>query len=104
MDRLRGVLKETREISVYQLDKQDDYLDLLQENLKQARLDASYMLSQEDREKISRVESKFGMVSHEAGDGPTELASDQLEMEFEECSQEALESLPRAWENLRFNS
>jgi hypothetical protein len=100
LDRLRSVLKEIRGVSEYQLENADeghakmtDDLQRLEEGLKQARLQASYLLSDDQREKIDKVERQFGYVSHDAGDRPTSIVNDDLAERFTEKSEEALDSL-----------
>ncbi|WP_143067704.1 hypothetical protein [Natrinema salifodinae] len=109
LDRLRSVLKEIRGISKYQLEDadnghsemSDDDLRRLEEALKQARLEASYLLSDGQRKKIDKVENQFSYISHGAGDNPTSLDNSQLADNFAEYSQKALDSLKwktvKAW-------
>lgn len=107
LDRLRSVLKEIRGVSEHQLDNADeghsemtdDDLQRLEEGLKQARLEASYLLGDGQREKIDKVERQFGYVSHEAGDNPTSIVNDQLAEHFTDYSEEALDSLK--WKTLK---
>lgn len=101
LDRLRSVLMEIRGVSGHQLENADeghaemtdDDIQRLEEGLKQARLQASYLLSDEQREMIDKGERQFGYVSHDAGEGPTSLVNDELAERFTEESNEALDSL-----------
>lgn len=101
LDRLRSVLMEIRGVSEHQLENADeghaemtdDDIQRLEEGLKQARLQASYLLSDEQREMIDKVERQFGYVSHDAGEGPTSLVNDELAERFTEESNKALDSL-----------
>lgn len=101
LDRLRSVLKETREISENKLDSADvghaemtdEDILMLQDELKQARLQSSYLLGEGQREKIGKVERQFAKVSHSTGDDGTSLNNRQLADRFTEKSEEALDSL-----------
>jgi len=101
LDRLRSVLKETREISESKLDSADEGhaemtdedLVMLQNELKQTRLQASYLLDEDQRKKIGKVETQFTKISHSTGNGGTSLNNSQLAERFTEKSDEALRSL-----------
>jgi hypothetical protein len=101
LDRLRSVLKEIRELSESDLKSADsghseltdeDILMLIEE-LKQARLQSSYLLRESQRERIDKVETQFSMISHSAGNINTSLDNGQLAERFTETSDEALNSL-----------
>ncbi len=101
LDRLRSVLKETRELSEADLksadsahsELTDEDILLLQDELKQVRLQASYLLGERQRERINKVEKQFSMISHSAGNINTSLDNGQLAERFTETSNEALDSL-----------
>lgn len=101
LDRLRSVLKETREISENQLDSADEGhaemtdedILMLQDELKQARLQASYLLGEDQRKRIGKVETQFAKISHSTGDDGTSQNNRQLAERFTEKSDEALDSL-----------
>lgn len=101
LDRLRSVLKETRELSETDLKSADsghseitdDDILLLQDELKQARLQASYLLSEDQRERIDKVQKQFSLISHSAGEISTSQDNSQLADKFAEKSDEALDSL-----------
>mgnify|MGYP006287379687 CR=1 FL=1 len=103
LDRLRSVLKETQNLTESQLDSADqghsemtdEDILRLQNELKKARLQAAYLLSDDHREKIDTVQTQFSLISHSAGDIPTSLDNGQLADQFQEKSTEALDSLPR---------
>ena len=110
LDRLRSVLKETRELSETDLksadsghsELTDEDILLLQDELKQARLQASYLLGESQRERLDKVEKQFSMISHSAGNINTSLDNGQLGERFTETSNEALGSLKwgavRVWQ------
>lgn len=108
LDQLRSVLKETRELTENKLDSADEghseitdeYILLLRDELKQARLQASYLLGCGQRERIDKVEKQFSMISHSAGNINTSLDNDQLADRFTETSNEALDSLE--WRVIKF--
>ena len=101
LDRLRSVLKETRELSETDLkladsghsEVTDEDILMLMEELKQARLQASYLLGESQRKRIDKVETQFSMISHSAGNINTSLDNGQLAERFTETSDEALNSL-----------
>ena len=101
LDRLRSVLKETRELSETDLksadsghsELTDEDILLLRDELKQARLQASYLLGEGQRERLDKVEKQFSMISHSAGNINTSLDNGQLAERFTETSNEALDSL-----------
>lgn len=108
LDRLRSVLKETRELSETDLKSADsghseitdDDILLLQDELKQARLQASYLLGEDQRERIDKVQKQFSLISHSAGEISTSQDNSQLADKFTEKSDEALDSLK--WGAVRF--
>jgi len=101
LDRLRSVLKETRELSETDLKSADsghseitdDDILLLQDELKQARLQASYLLGEDQRERIDKVQKQFSLISHSGGEISTSQNNSQLADKFTEKSDEALDSL-----------
>jgi hypothetical protein len=101
LDRLRSVLKETRELSETDLKSADsghseitdDDILLLQDELKQARLQASYLLGEDQRERIDKVQKQFSLISHSGGEISTSQDNSQLADKFTEKSDEALNSL-----------
>lgn len=101
LDRLRSVLKETRELSETDLKSADsghseitdDDILLLQDELKQARLQASYLLGEGQRERIDKVQKQFSLISHSGGEISTSQDNSQLADKFTEKSDEALNSL-----------
>ena len=102
LDRLVSILKEIQNVSEHQLDEADDghaemtdeYLRRLENELKEARLQASYLLSDEQREKIEKVDKSFGRISHSTGSSSVSQDNKELEGEFEEKAEKAIESLP----------
>lgn len=102
LDSLVSILKEIQNISEHQLDEADDshaemtdeHLRKLENELEEARLQASYLLSDEQREKIEKVNRLFGRVSHSTGSSSFSQDNQGLEEEFEEKAGEAIESLP----------
>lgn len=100
LDRLRSVLKEIEKVSESQLEDAEDELQRLENGLKQARLEASYLLDEDQREKIDRVENEFDYTSREAGSNSTCLISSSSEKRFEDYSREALDSLQ--WQTIGF--
>ena len=108
IDRLRSVLKETRKLKETKLNSADnghskitdDDILLLRDELKQARLQASYLLSENQRDGIDEVEKQFSMISHSAGNINTSLDNGQLADRFTDTSNKALTSLK--WTAIKF--
>ncbi len=71
----------------------DDDILLLQDELKQARLQASYLLGEDQRERIDKVQKQFSLISHSGGEISTSQNNSQLADKFTEKSDEALDSL-----------
>ena len=71
----------------------DEDILMLMEELKQARLQSSYLLRESQRKRIDKVETQFSMISHSAGNINTSLDNGQLAERFTETSNVALNSL-----------
>ena len=110
LDRLRSVLKEISELTETDLSSADnghseitdDNILLLQDELNQARLQASYLLDEHQRERINKVQTQFSLVSHSAGNVSTTLDNNQLAAKFTDKSDDALDSLK--WGAINFIS
>lgn len=110
LDRLRSVLKEIRELSETDLDSAstnrtsgitDDEILFLQNELRQTRLQASYLLDESQSDRISKLQNQFSFISNSAGNHPTNLDNSQLAERFTEHSDNALDSLK--WGTIRFH-
>lgn len=101
LDRLRSVLQERRGISKRDLksadsghsEMTDENILLLQNELRDAHLQASYLLGENQRKRIDKVEKQFSLISHSAGNINTSLTNTQLADRFTEKSEDALDSL-----------
>ena len=108
LDRLRSVVKETRELSETELNSvdtsrskiTDDNILLLQDELKQARLQASYLLDADQRDRINKLQKQFSFISRSAGNVSTTLDNKQLADRFTEKSDHVLDSLK--WGAIKF--